>query len=286
MRHAFVGLLAVAVAWAPIHAQARPQSDSLPRELVVALLGGSLGGRNVSVQAGRAHDSIPASVFRDAEVLGFADFRMSSMTVAYFPYAPQATIDTINARLVAAGWTMPQERVDSTRGFVSGYGGGVPHGVCRGQAMVFPNVTVRTLNRTLAVVARHESQSPRGPCGNNAVEVRGRGYWPGANTPLPTLPPPAGMQNRGGGSSGSPDGDDAMAMRAELEGALPLRDVMLHYQGLFTRAGWRMVEELSSSSIAIATFEITQHGKSWHCAFVGRIPSSNKTDVHLTLRQR
>ena len=86
----------------PASAQQPPPSDSLPRDLVIALLGGSFGMRQVSVQAGMADDSIPADVFRDALLLGFADYRVSRTTVAYFPYTPQATIDTITARLVAA----------------------------------------------------------------------------------------------------------------------------------------------------------------------------------------
>src|SRR5687767_10568476 len=126
----------------PAGAQQRPRSDSLPRELVMALLGGSLGSRQVDVHAGLADDSLPADLFRDAMLLGFADYRVTRTTVAYFPYAPQATIDTIKSRLVAAGWTAAQEEPDTVRGFVTAFGGSRPQAICRGRSAIVPTVSV------------------------------------------------------------------------------------------------------------------------------------------------
>src|SRR5687768_7798321 len=110
----------------PAYGQVRPRSDSLPRELVTALLGGSVGSRTIDVQSGMADDSLPAVLFRDALILGFADMRSSVMTVAYFPYAPQPTIDTIKARLAAAGWRSAETSGGAGRGFVTDFGGANP----------------------------------------------------------------------------------------------------------------------------------------------------------------
>ena len=96
-----LGLLALS---GSVDAQGRPRSDSLPRELVTALLGGSIGGPAIDVQPGLADSVLPAAMFRDAQILGYGDFRSTVMTVAYFPYAPQPTVDTIRARLIAAGF--------------------------------------------------------------------------------------------------------------------------------------------------------------------------------------
>src|SRR5687767_12615296 len=125
MRHTLVALTLLLAA-TPASAQQRARSDSLPRDLVVALLGGSLGMRQVDVQVGLADDSLPADLFRDALILGFADYRVSKTTVAYFPYSPQVTLDTIRARLLAAGWKGPQAQQDTVRGFVPSFGASMP----------------------------------------------------------------------------------------------------------------------------------------------------------------
>ena len=113
------------------------------------------------------------------------------------------------------------------------------------------------------------------------------GFNPAANTPLPKLPPPAAMQSSGGGSSGGPpDKENALTMHSELQGAVSIRDIMTHYTSIFTRNGWNKVDDLAANSAAIASFEITVDGKTWHCAFVVSAPSTERADVHLTLRQR
>ena len=110
------------------------------------------------------------------------------------------------------------------------------------------------------------------------------GFNPAADSPLPTLTPPAGMRSGGAGSSGSPDRDNAMTMSTELVGSLPLRDIFAHYASLFVRAGWKKVEEQLGSSVGVVAFETTAKGETWHCALVVSIPSADAADVHLTLR--
>jgi hypothetical protein len=266
----------------PLRAQQRPTSDSLPRELVIALLGGSLGGSRVDVRAGLADDSLPAELFRDALVLGFADYRTATTTVAWFPYAPQATIDTIKTRLVAAGWKAAPQTEDTQRGFVTAFGGTRPQAICRDRVAVVPTVMVRSINRTLAVISRQFSQGAEFLCGGDPMRIARRDA--AADSPLPALVPPPGMQSRGGGSSGMAGGDRSMTMSTTLNGVLPVRDILAHYAGLFTTEGWRKVDEAATGSVAIATFEITAKGARWHCAFVISAPTDDSVDVHLTLR--
>ena len=270
----------------PAGAQQRPRSDSLPRELVMALLGGSLGSRQVDVHAGLADDSLPADLFRDAMLLGFADYRVTRTTVAYFPYAPQATIDTIKSRLVAAGWTAAQEEPDTVRGFVTAYGGSRPQAICRGRSAIVPTVSVRTLNRTLAVISRQSTPGVDYLCGRGPSRRTGMGFNPAADSPLPTLTPPAGMRSGGAGSSGSPDRDNAMTMSTELVGSVPFRDIVAHYANLFVQSGWKKVDEQLGNSVGVVAFEITAKGEVWHCALVVSTPSADAADVHLTLRMK
>lgn len=268
------------LAAAPLCAQQRPASDSLPRELVLALLGGSL--REVDVRAGLADDSLPAGLFRDAQVLGLADYRTSSTTVAWFPFAPQATIDTIKARLVAAGWRAAPQPAETQRGFVEMSGGSRPQAICRDRVAIVPTVMVRSINRTLAVISRQSSQGAEFLCGGDAMRMSRRDA--AADSPLPSLVPPPGMQSRGGSSSGVAGGDRSMTMSTTLYGPLPARDILAHYAGLFTTEGWRKVDEAAAGSLAVAAFEIMAKGARWHCAFVVSAPTSDSVDVHLTLR--
>jgi len=247
-----------------------------------------MGGPAIDVQAGLADSALPAALFKDALLLGYGDFRGMVMTVAYFPFLPQATIDTIRARLVAAGWTPAPEAPNAERGFTGSYGPN-PIAVCNRESVVVPNVRVRNLSRTLAVISRQVSSAAvEMTCGpRNATEVPVRGMRSGAaNTPLPSLPPPAGMYSRGGGSTGVAEGGRAMEMSSSLEGDIPLADLLAHYERLFTAASWRKVEQLMSQSIALMTFEITTAtDERWHCAFSVNIPAQGAADVRLSLRR-
>jgi hypothetical protein len=270
----------------PAGAQQRPRSDSLPRELVTALLGGSLGSRQVDVQAGLADDSLPADLFRDALVLGFANYRIASTTVAYFPYDPKMTIDTIKTRLAAAGWKVAPEDPDTIRGFVPAFGGTRPLAICRDRQVVVPTVIVRSLNRTLAVISRQGSQGSDYLCGGRSQLIERIGRRSTDDTPLPSLTVPPGMEMHGAGSSGVASQDRAMSMSTSLTGTMPLKQIVAHYSDLFVKAGWTKVEEQFASSIGVTTFEITSKGVPWHCAFIVSIPTTGAADVQLMLRMK
>jgi hypothetical protein len=287
MRHLFAMTLAFALSATMTNAQQRPRSDSLPRDLVIALLGGSLGSRSIDVQAGMADDSLPADLFRDALILGVADYRVTRTSVAYFPYDPKTTIDTIKARLVAKGWTVAPQEEDSTRGFVTAYGGSRPLAICRDRMAVVPTVMMRSINRTLAVISRQGSQGVEFLCGRSPEMDRLRRMGRGAeDTPLPSLTPPVGMDSRGGGSSGIASQDRAMSMATSLSGMLPLKQILAHYSELFIKAGWKKVEEQAATSIGVMTFEITSKGQAWHCAFIVSMPANDAADVQLMLRMK
>ena len=279
-------LLTLIAATVPAAAQQRPQSDSLPRELVIALLGGSLGNRQVDVHAGMADDSLPADLFRDARPLGFADYRVTRTTVAYFPYEPKLTIDTIKARLVAAGWTVASRDTDTVRGFVTAFSGTRPLVICRDRQVLIPTVTMRSINRTLVVISRQVSREADFLCGRNPDLDRVRRMRGAEDTPLPSLTPPPGMESRGGGASGVASQERAMSMSTSLNGTVPLRQILDHYSDRFIQAGWKKVEEQAASSIGVMTFEITAKGVPWHCAFIVTMAATDAADVQLLLRMK
>lgn len=267
-------------------AQQRPRSDSLPRDLVIALLGGTAGMRQVDVQVGMADDSLPAELFRDALILGFADYRMSRTTVAYFPYAPQATLDTIRVRLVAAGWTgarIPQP--DTVRGFVGTFGMAMPDYVCREGSVVHPSVSVRSLNQSLAVISHQRMAGQYSPCNREQRSPYER-MSPAANTPLPTLPAPPAMQGRMTSMGGSLDNEEGFTMETGLAGNTPLAEIFRHYSSLFTAAGWQQVDSVISSSIGVAAFEITSKGVRYQCSLIVSTPTSDAAHARLALRRK
>ena len=280
-----LAVLALVLAALPADAQQRPRSDSLPRDLVIALLGGSIGMRQVDVQVGMADDSLPADLFRDALILGFADYRMSKTTVAYFPYTPQATLDTIRARLVAAGWKDPQTQPDTVRGFVSNFGGSMPPTICREGSVVHPNVAVRSINRSLAIITHQRTSGPFPPCNREQPRIYDRMH-PAANTPLPTLPAPAGLQGRMSSMGGSADNDRGLTMETTLEGSGAVADILGHYSARFVAEGWQQVDRVVSKSLGVAVFEITSKGVQWHCSLIVNSPTSNAANVSLALRRK
>lgn len=280
-------VLTLMLAAARADAQQRPRSDSLPRELVIALLGGTAGMRQVDIQVGMADDSLPAELFRDALILGFADYRMSRSTVAYFPYAPQATLDTIRARLSAAGWKgAAQASTDSARGFVPNFGATMPDFICREGSVVHPSVSVRSLNRSLAVISNQRTSGQYTPCNPEMQRSPYERMTPAANTPLPRLPAPTGMQGRMLGMGGSLDSEQGLTMETGLGGSAPIADILGHYSSLFAAAGWQQVDKVLSTSIAVASFEITAKGIRYQCSLIVTTPTNDVAQARLVMRRK
>jgi hypothetical protein len=253
---------------APVaQAQRGGQSDSLPRDLVNAILGGTAGARSVDVHAGRADEAIPAALFSDAMLLGVGVFSFTTMTVAYFPYPPQATLDTIHARLLANGWQAPQQEAIPSRGFLGATSAPERQVYCHERDMLAPTVSVRSLSRTLAVISRQwvEGGVPYGCAGRAAQRAS-----PLDDTPVPALrPPPATEVAIGGVTAGT----DTWVGRATVTGRITVVTVMKHYVDQFSAAGWTKAEEVQAEGIAAASFTLTgADGQRWHCTFTAAQP--------------
>ena len=93
-------------------------TDSVPRDLVLALLGAS-NPRDVALRVGGTADEIPPALLRDARVLGSSASASVSTTVAVLPYSAPAALDTLETRLLAAGWLRPRSMTYEQRGFLS-----------------------------------------------------------------------------------------------------------------------------------------------------------------------
>lgn len=268
--------------------QRRAPSDSLPRDLVTALLGGTMGSRTVNVQTGLADDSLPPTLFRDALILGYADVRSSVMTVAYFPYPPQATLDTIQARLVALGWRSVNRPAGPDRGFISSVSDMGPPTLCHNRSVLVPNVQQRTISRTLAVLSRQTTPNVAEYFCSERSLARERMRGPLADTPVPALPAPDGMHATSSSMGGGPPGGDrAIEMSTTLVGDTPLADIARHYAALFERANWTKVEEVNAKSISVTSFETTDSLRTrWHVVLVVSTPTPGAADASLKVRRQ
>lgn len=276
--------LSVAAPWAVAQRPAR--ADSLPRELVLALMGGGMGPEvRPEVIPDLADGGLPAALFAGARVLGHAAYPRSRTTVAVFPYESQAAADTVRARLLRAGWKAPPGPSTEERGFVGSYGSMLRNVLCGDGAVILPTVTPRDAASSLAVVSRQETGREDDPrCGADA-SIRRATWNQAADTPLPALRAPAGMRSRGGGSSGTVD--RGLELTTDLEGPVPLPEIHRHYARQFLDAGWHVVEEVLGARVGLTVFEITDGaGARWHCVLSSSAPSGAAVaDVAVTLRR-
>jgi len=167
--------LALALCLRPAWSQRPVQSDSLPRELVVALMGGGMGpDARPDVIPNVADSSLPAALFAGATVLGHAAYPRSRTTVAYFPFGSTATTDTIRARLLRFGWREPPRAAVTERGFVGSYGSMFQNVLCGDRSVIVPAISVRDSSRTLAIISNQATSRADDPrCGGE-----GAGAWP------------------------------------------------------------------------------------------------------------
>jgi hypothetical protein len=95
---------------ATAHPKASPPhqaNDAVPRELVTALL-----GPRVRLIVGGTTDVLPASIYRNARVVGATVLEPRTTTVVAYPHLERSAYDTLHARLFAAGWSTPTDTAE------------------------------------------------------------------------------------------------------------------------------------------------------------------------------
>jgi hypothetical protein len=286
---------------APLAAQRRAPSDSLPRAFVVALLGSNSGmGADFDIRAGVLDDSLPRQVVRDAVPLGVSTIREGTTSIAYYPYPVTATIDSLRARFLGAGYKEGPERETRRRGLTSsGIGSSFSMGpigasnrpvegfaLCGAASMLRVIATTDAQNRTVVTMSlqRNERTYEMVCTEQGAPEMRM--YERMMRSPLPALTPPRGMQTSGGGSSGSPE--DGGSQHETLYGTVPLPRVKAHYDSLMTAGGWQLVEGTTGATQTLATYEHrAEDGRIWRATLAcASLPGSGFVDVLLITRAR
>ena len=302
-------LLALLVA-APLAGQAPGaadpphRSDSVPRELVQALLPNSDGLRVGEPAGGLSRELLPANGI----VLGSVEYSGTSTTLVVLMQPEHEAIAAHEARAKAAGWAPPPPPpavlMDDrhTRGFVTtGTSGRMmasmgPLGVggtrtttsaplCKGDAMVNATTAPWSGGRTLLrlMTTRAGEYSPCRPREEAMVDARLMRNVTVYDSIVPALqaPPRAHVQWAGGGSSGG-----EWETRAIIETSLTSAELLAHYAAEMAREGWTpLAEGAATPSVALQAWRKTSaKGQLWHATLVFAArpePGRQRAELHM-----
>jgi hypothetical protein len=258
----------------------RTVTDSVPRDLVLALLGA--GRRSAALRVGTPADGMPAAVVAGWVPMGSVSYGPTSTSVFRAPYSSRAALDSVVARFQAAGWTRPPERGMAPRGFLtsSTMGYGSPEAFCNGTRQ---HVTYSAWSRVPdeSQVFIHLSGSG-GQCTVPAGMSRYLSMLD--SLPIPRLAPHPDMHVEGGATSGS--GSDGWGGDATAQGRLSVVEATRHYAEQLEAQGWT-ADELAGdgTSLAVQAFRRTFNGKSWWATLTVAQPTGS-TNLILSFRLR
>ena len=261
--------------------------ESIPRELVLALLNLGPGMGGAEIRVGKAPDDIPPDLVPPGfEVLGSTTQFENSVIVLAAPQQPDSAVSRYEAQLLAGGWTkpaVPQSR--PMRGFVSADVGQVafdrPDVACKGEAFVTYTGTYRRNGGSLVKVTYNR--------GNRYSMCRTRQdvatyRSPYDEAPVPLLRAPIGsITNDGNGMSAS--GNNAFTLSTRLATRLKPGEVVAHYDKQMREQGWTSVGDGSVEFLAAHTYRKNDdQGRTWTgMLFSVTLPDSSQQDVTLKL---
>lgn len=280
-------LAAPLAAQPPGAAPPRPTSDSVPRELVQALLPDSDG-----LRVGEPAGDLPRELLPpNGIVLGSAEFGSYSTTVAVVMQPEHEAIEAHEARARAAGWTPPSAAVSmsfdggSTRGFIpsgSALGGAMMVGsamgagrgttrstasapLCRGNAMLVATSSPWSGGRTLLRL-QSMNAAQFSPCRPRRPEIDGQLVRTVTvyDSIIPALRPPATAQVRPAGWSGG--GMNEWETRATIESSLSAGDLLAHYAAEMAREEWAPIGDAAATPAAAVRLwkKTAADGRTWH----------------------
>lgn len=243
---------------------ARLTADSLPRDFVLALLGGS-SPATMQLRVAEPASRLPADVLPpEGELVGSVDYPSRSTTAVLVDRPSREVLDSLEARLLAVGWVrppMPEGVTFEHRGFVATFDGPrQPPGYCSRDAHLTTSTTRWRDGRTLlrVVVADipgtgwHVCRPPR-------ASSTGR-ERPFGDSIIPTLQPPAGARVQPTGASG---GTNRWEVGAQVESSLSLAELLSHYATELRSAGWEPLDEATGTMMGSRLYQRTHEGVRW-----------------------
>jgi hypothetical protein len=189
---------------------------------------------------------------------------------------PEEVVAFYRERLLAAGWTAPEEMFP--HGGFAFSGGAAPAGSVGAQGLFCASVRGPGL-RVYAVAPDPQSEEASAVAGSAAEAARSTAvrlelHLEARNSPcathtqrpgsfgawLPTLAAPAGARQMGSGASGSPD---RLSSSAWVETRLDLAELAAHYTAQLEGAGWRPEEEGVAGRAAWSSWRLEHEGEPW-----------------------
>lgn len=289
-------LLALAVT--PAAAASQPTSrpaesqDPIPRELALALLNlgpGLAGGADIRV--GKAPDDIPPELVPPGlQVLGSTTRFEASVIVLVAPQQPDSAIASVEAHLLAAGWTKPAvPAARPQRGFVSADIGQVnserPDMVCRGNEFVWLSGTYRRSGGSVVKLSYNRGQQ-YSPC--KTREDAGQYRSPYEEAPMPLLRAPQGSIAGTSGGDMTAVGANSIGIATRLRTRLKPAEVAAHYDKQMREQGWASVADGAVEILAARSYRKNDDkGRTWTAMlFAMTLPDAAELDVSLRLNRK
>ncbi len=280
-RCAILTFVFLVVAAPAIGAQSR---DSIPRELVLALLGVQSRMAGAELLVGKAPASLPAEVLSpDVRVLGGFEGDQQSTTVLVVPARSDEARRQLRERLEKAGWKRPPESARPqrpTRGFVDHrFSDDTPDGWCRGEQSVMTSSAPRAPG-SVTMTVYHMRSGMGGMCA-----AQGRYGTSVDELPIPVLESPDGFVTEGNGYGG---GGPEWSLRATLRGRGSTVDAILrHYTAQLVGAKWSAGDRSAVASAGLQLLRLADGEAKWTGVFgVVSRDEEGGYDVFLNLRKR
>jgi hypothetical protein len=301
-------LLAAALALAPAVAVAQPAaraaSDTtpIPRELVLGLLGPQydLGPGAAAIVVGRVPKGFPMDVIPpDVErILGGLEARgpgrgeaQGGTVVLVVPRSAPDAMAWLTAHAERAGFKAPRwpgmgrlERggfVDERRD--------VPAFLCRGDSLLYSQVTDAATGRYLAIRAR-DTRGGHSPCRMDddaaigpigSITVRGSGGLVPAGFKLPAMPTlrlPAGVESHGVDMSME---QAALQSSVRVDASGPPGELLAHFAKQLKEAGWTLGAPVLGTTMAMQTAQKREEDgrELFATLFATIVPGTTERDV-------
>lgn len=280
-----LALAVLLLTFAALEAGAQQRDETVPRELVMTLLGLSESSSGPQLLVGRLPAGFPAALApAGARVVGSLAHRREQSAVFALPQpCPEAA--AAYARTVeAAGWTRPPSfgMMMERRGFLpAGMGAspGPPALFCQGGRLLTFSTFPREgggshLKVEVQPAHAHSSCNP---------EVARRFEGPRIEFPVPALYAPEGAELREMGMGTV--SDDYQELQARLGTPMAPAELVAHYAAQLRQAGWTAGGTSAGEGVAVQTFARRDaSGQGWHAVLAAvAVPGSDRRDLSLRI---
>lgn len=294
-------LLLATVSFSPLamfaQVPSRPveSQEPIPRELALALLnlGPGMGG-GADIRVGKAPDDAPPELIPPGvEILGSTTQFENMVIVLASKQQPDSAISSIEAKLLASGWTKPPIPVSrQPRGFVpadiglSNYS--PPDMLCQGDAFVTMSGTYRRTAGSVIKLSYNRGQR-YSACKARSEVTTVRASNPYEDAPIPLLRAPQGsISGSDGSSSGMSMSPNTITMGTHFKTRLKASEVSAHYDKQMREQGWTPIADGGAEIVAARSYRKTdEKNRSWTAMLIAmNAPDAGEQDVFLRMNAK